>query len=123
MQLQDNILEYESDAKCRTVIRCNQEMYLASEIDKWVFPGKICSIPTGVRIVGMPDNSAILITPCPWLHAKKWTIIPQVLVGNGYVFIGVLNTGILPIKISKEQLLASVTVVPRTECHVINAKE
>lgn len=117
---QENILEYQSDANCHTMVCSKQEMYLASEVDKWLFPGKIYTIPTGIRM-WLPENSVAILTRCPWVR-QKIEVIPQVIMNDSFIWIQVQNVGILPTKVLEEEILASLVVVPRTECHIINVR-
>lgn len=116
----ENILEYQSDSHCHTMICSNQEMYVASEVDKWLFPGKIYTIPTGIRL-WLPENSVVMLTRCPWLN-QKIEVIPQIIMNDSFVCVQVRNIGILPTKIQEEEMLGALTVVPRLECHIINVR-
>ena len=117
----ENILEYQSDASCQTIRHYdNSEIYIASEIDKWLFPGKIYTIPTGVRI-WLPEESVAMLTRNSMLNPKI-EIIPQVILNDTYIEIQVRNIGILPVKIMEEEILAIMSVVPRLECHIINIR-
>lgn len=117
----DNILEYQSDANCNTFRYANgEDIYVASEIDKWLFPGKIYSIPTGIRI-WLPEESVAILTRRPMLHPKL-EVIPQTILNDSFIEIQVRNMGILPIKILEEEILASMVVIPRLECHIINIR-
>lgn len=117
---QENILEYQSDANCYTMVCSKQEMYLASEVDKWLFPGKIYTIPTGIRM-WLPENSVAILTRCPWVRSKI-EVIPQVIMNDSFICIQIRNIGILPTKVLEEEILASLVIVPRTECHIINVR-
>lgn len=118
----DIILEYQEDSHCHTMI-CNsngKELYVASEINKWLFPKKTYFIPTGIKI-WYPDNCIGVLTKCLWINPNL-EIIPQLIASDGYVIVQVKNTGILPIKISEEEILASLHIVPKLECHVVKVK-
>lgn len=117
----DIILEYQEDSHCHTMI-CNsngKELYVASEINKWIFPGKIYSIPTGICLF-LPENSIAILVRC--LSSTKLEIIPQIIACDGFINIQVRNIGILPIKIFEKEILASLHIIPKLECHVVKIK-
>ena len=116
----DNILEYQVDSNYHTMVYVKQEIYLASAINKWIFPGKIYTIRTCTRI-SLPENSIAVLTRCPWVR-KKIQVVPQIIVNDGFIDIQVQNIGFLPTTIIEEELLASLTIVPRTECHIVELK-
>ena len=116
------ILEYEQDSDYNTMI-CSfdgKELFVASAINKWIFPNKIYYIKTGVKVY-VPENSIILAVRCPWLRPNL-EIVTQVIDKDSFITLQVRNIGILPIKILEEELLASLYVVPKLECHIVNIK-
>ena len=115
--LNENILEYQLDSNCNTFVYTYSEKYIASSIDKWLFPKKIYNIPTGIKM-WFPENTITLVTICPWL-SRKIKIVSQAITHDGDITIQVQNVSCLPIKILKEQILAGIHIIPKTECHVI----
>lgn len=112
----ENILEYQSDS--HGIICSNQEIFVASAIDKWLFPGKIYTIPTHSKI-WLPDNSAAILTRCPWLN-HRLEVVPQNIVSDSFIYVQVRNIGLLPVKIVEEEMLGYLTIVSRLECHIID---
>ena len=118
MEPQENILEYETDTKRRTIICHRQEVYLGIEKDKWIFPGRTYVLPTHVKILSIPPNTVGLITRCPWVKSNI-DVVPQIIRYGGYIFIEVRNIGFLPTRISAEQILANLTILNRPDCHIV----
>ena len=118
----EKILEYEIETECNTMTYSSngKKQYLGSAIDKWLLPQKVYSIPTGIKM-WLPEDSIAVITNCPWL-SPKLEVISQIVVNDGAINIQVRNLGYLPTKILKEEILASLHIIPRMECHVIESK-
>lgn len=119
-KIKDNILEYQVNSDYNTMVCVKQEIYLASAMNKWIFPGKIYTIRTCTK-VSLPENSVAILTRYPYAR-KKIQVIPQIIVSDGFIDIQVQNIGFLPTTIIEEELLASLTIVQNIECHIVESK-
>lgn len=118
--MDDNILEYQTQSFCHTLICDNKEVYVASEINKWLFPKKSYFIKTGIK-VWLPKNSIAILFPAKYLNPKL-EVIPQIITNDGFIIVQVRNTSLLPVKISEEEILASLHIISTLEYHIVNIK-
>jgi hypothetical protein len=117
----DFILEYHAyNESCIVINEKEQEIFLSSDRDMWLFPGRTYVVPTGVRF-WFPDNAVGLITENIWMDYKL-QIHSSITVSDCEAWLIVQNIGFLPRRIHVGQMLAAMTVIPKIECHINNTK-
>lgn len=117
----DAIFEYQSDASCQTLVYDqDKQIFLCSGINKLVFPGKTYTIPTGIKAWLPCDFIGLIVNS--YLLNPKLQVIPQIVLDDCYICIQIRNTGILPVKILEEEILANLILIPKLECHIVSTK-
>jgi hypothetical protein len=116
-QQKEPVLEYLDYDLGSMEISYNKEILLGTYIDKWIFPGKIYLIPTGIRF-WYPDNTVGLTIAPIW--ANKLQVIPQIHGDEQEIWLKVKNPGILPNKIYAGEKIANLMVIPKMECHIVS---
>ena len=100
-------------------VKCTEDkqIILGSYLNMWIWPGKTYIIPTGVRF-WFPDNSMGLILGFPF--SSRFEVIPQLCEDDCEAWIKIKNPGFLPKLLRSNEMLATLTVIPKVECHIVS---
>lgn len=101
------------------VVGYQNEIFLGSEKDMWILPGKTYLIPTAVKC-WYPNGNVGLTMSCSWM--TNINVIPQIHTDDCEIFLKVRNAGLLPTKIHAGKMFARLIVIPKTECHIVHTK-
>ena len=124
--LRDQILEYIETKETPALLFGNDYdgLHIKANQNVWLFPGKTKFIFTGLYLL-IPDNCIGLIIQSKYL-TDKIHVATQIIdddVKGHHITISITNRSLLPIKLTTEHIIADLTILPKIECHVINAKE
>lgn len=123
MKQPDPVLEYQLyDSTCESIVinEKEKEIFLGPDRNMWLWPGRTYYVPTGARF-WFPDNSIGLIFSNTWMNPKLH-VHSTIAISDCEVYLRVQNIGFLPRPIIAGQMLASLIVIPKLECHVVNTK-
>ncbi len=118
----DPILEYEEDKHVFLIDKTH--MYIKPDKSYWLFPGVVKRINLHLQLA-IPQNCIGLITKSNFLNSNIQLDTKVIHDTDGValvLFIEVVNRGWLPKKLSDENIIAELLVIPKTECHIVNMK-
>lgn len=117
---EEPILEYKETIQSLLIDK--KRIYIKPHKNYWLFPGIPRYIDIGLDLY-IPDSCIGLLTKSTYL-GPYMQFDTRVIHGiEGISFVWLTNRGFLPVVLQEEQIIAELTIVPKTECHVINIKD
>lgn len=121
-KMEEKILEYKIIDDRKPAFYSNDKnagLVLYSRETKWIWPWKITDIALNAAI-SLPNDTFGLITTMS--NDKGIKVISDAITANwvGTAFVKAHRIGLLPRKIKEGTEIAKLTVVPYSECHLVN---
>ena len=115
------ILEYVEHNDNNSLIIEDSYPMISSNQKKWIFPWRTISIDTGLEIWIPKGHVGIIIKNESSLNPNL-QLDTIIIYDSAILNIRIKNRGWLPVKITEEDILAHLLIVPITECHIINTE-
>jgi hypothetical protein len=116
------VLEYEEDKHVLLIDKTR--IYIKPDKDYWLFPGIVKRICLNLQLT-IPEGCIGLLVKSNFLSAKIQFDTKVIHDTDGValvLFVEMVNRSLLPKKLSDENIIAELLVMPKTECHIVNTK-